>query len=64
MDLPDDMQRFMIRTKYFPQPSREDEIQVNLYMRKAFDEKSAVFLESTPNNEAAPKARTRRKSIA
>lgn len=48
LELPDDIQKFIIRTKYFPQPSREDEIQVYLYSRKAFDDKSAVFLEVTP----------------
>jgi|SRR5579875_1754112 len=48
MELPDDIQKLIIRTKYFPQPSREDEIQVYLYLKKAFDTKSAVFLEYTP----------------
>ncbi len=48
MELPDDIQKLIIRTKYFPQPSREDEIQVYLYSRKAFDSKSAAFLENTP----------------
>jgi hypothetical protein len=48
MELPDDIQKLIIRTKYFPQPSREDEIQVYLYSKKAFDSKSAVFLETTP----------------
>ncbi|MHB8568105.1 MAG: hypothetical protein ACYC7D_15135 [Nitrososphaerales archaeon] len=48
MDLPDDIQKFIIRTKYFPQPTREEEIQVYLYSRKAFDGKSALFLEDTP----------------
>ena len=47
-ELPGDIQKFIIRTKYFPQPSREDEIQVYLYLRKAFDGESAVFLEDTP----------------
>jgi DNA-binding transcriptional regulator YhcF (GntR family) len=49
MELPDDIQKLIIRTKYFPQPSREDEIQVYLYLKKAFDSKSAVFLENTPS---------------
>jgi hypothetical protein len=48
MELPDDIQKLIIRTKYFPQPSREDEIQVHLYSRKAFDSRSAAFLEYTP----------------
>lgn len=48
MELPDDIQRFIIRTKYFPQSSREDEIQVFLYSRKAFNRKSSVLLEDTP----------------
>lgn len=47
-ELPDDIQKLIIRTKYYPQPTREDEIQVHLYSRKAFDGKSAVFLEVTP----------------
>jgi hypothetical protein len=47
MELPDDIQKLIIRTKYFPQPSREDGIQVYLYSKKAFDSKSAVFLETT-----------------
>jgi hypothetical protein len=48
MELLDDIQKLIIRTKYFPQPPREDEIQVYLYSKKAFDSKSAVFLEITP----------------
>ena len=48
IDLPDDVQKLIIRTKYFPQPSRADEIQVHLYSRRAFDNKSAIFLEDSP----------------
>ena len=48
MELPDDIQKLIIRTKYFPQPSREDEIEVHLYSHKAFDDESAIFLEDTP----------------
>jgi hypothetical protein len=36
-----------IRTKYFPQPSIEQEILVHLFLKKAFEKKSATFLDST-----------------
>lgn len=47
LSLPEDVQKMLIRTKYFPQPSREQEILLFLYMKQAFDPESATFLDGT-----------------
>src|SRR5208283_1780866 len=47
LNLPEDVQRMLIRTKYFPQASRDQEILVFLYLRKAFNPKSAIYLDSS-----------------
>ena len=44
LGLPQDVQMMLIRTKYFPQPSREQEILTHLYLRGAFQKDSAVNL--------------------
>ena len=49
LSLPEDVQKMIIRTKYFPQPSREQEILVHLLLREAIDKSSAINLnESDP----------------
>jgi len=47
LDLPEDVQHMLIRTKYFPQPSRDQEMLVYLYLKKAFDKKSATFIDNS-----------------
>ena len=46
LSLPPDLQRTIIRSVYFPLPSREEEILTNLYLRGARDGKTAVSLGS------------------
>lgn len=36
LNLPEDLQRLIIRTVYYPTPSREEEILVYLYREKTF----------------------------
>jgi DNA-binding transcriptional regulator YhcF (GntR family) len=47
LNLPEDVQHMLIRTKYFPQPSREQETLVYLFLKKAIDKKSATFLDNS-----------------
>ncbi|MDA4130805.1 MAG: hypothetical protein OK457_08550 [Thaumarchaeota archaeon] len=47
LNLPEDVQHMLIKTKYFPLPSREQEILVYLFLKKAFDKKSATFLDNS-----------------
>jgi DNA-binding IscR family transcriptional regulator len=47
LNLPEDVQHMLIRTKYFPQPSRDQETLVYLFLKKAFDKKSATFLDNS-----------------
>jgi len=47
LGLPRDVQNLIIRTKYFPQPSKEEEILVHLFIREAKDAKSALRLDET-----------------
>ena len=47
LDLPDDAQRLIIR-EYFPTPSEEDYVLVNLLLQQAETPKRAVKLELTP----------------
>jgi predicted transcriptional regulator len=44
LNLPEDLQRLIIRTAYYPTPSREEEILVHLYREKAFSPESAIAL--------------------
>ena len=48
LSLPEDVQKMLIRTKYFPQPSREQETLVHLLLKGAVNENSGVYLEKTP----------------
>ena len=48
LGLPEDVQKMLIRTKYFPQPSREQETLVHLLLKGAVNENSGAFLEKTP----------------
>jgi DNA-binding transcriptional regulator YhcF (GntR family) len=47
LNLPEDVQKMLIRTKYFPQPSREQETLVHLLLKGAVNQHSAVYLEKT-----------------
>jgi DNA-binding transcriptional regulator YhcF (GntR family) len=48
LSLPEDVQKMLIRTKYFPQPSREQETLVHLLLKGAVNENSGAYLEKTP----------------
>ena len=41
LNLPEDLQRLIIRTAYYPTPSREEEVLVYLYREEAFSPESA-----------------------
>ena len=48
LGLPEDVQKMLIRTKYFPQPNREQETLVHLLLKGAVNENSGAYLEKTP----------------
>ena len=45
LNLPEDLQNLIIRTAYYPTPSREEEILVYLYRKKAFFPENAIELD-------------------
>lgn len=47
LDLPTDVQNLLIRTKYFPQPSKEEEILVHLFLNNALEPAKALALDGT-----------------
>jgi predicted transcriptional regulator len=44
LNLPEELQNLIIRTAYYPTPSREEEIIVYLYREKAFSPENAITL--------------------
>ncbi len=48
LSLPEDAQRRILRTEYFPKPSEEDMILIHLYQKDATTEKRSISLETTP----------------
>jgi len=44
LNLPEELQRLIIRMAYYPSPSREEEILVHLHREKAFSPESAVTI--------------------
>jgi len=42
LSLPDHVQKIIIRSLYFPTPSREEEILVHLHLRNATNERTAI----------------------
>jgi hypothetical protein len=48
LSLPNNLQRLIIRTAYFPTPTREQEILVHFYLRNALSPESAIELEDSP----------------
>jgi hypothetical protein len=51
LSLPLDLQKTIIRSVYFPLPSRQEEILTYLYLRDARNTKSAVFLPVNPGSK-------------
>ncbi len=47
LSLPDNIQKLIIRSAYFPTPSREEEIIVHLYLERAISRKKAIHLEKS-----------------
>ena len=47
LKLPEDLQNLIIRTAYYPTPSREEEILVYLYREKAFFPENAIELDQS-----------------
>ncbi|NWG09172.1 MAG: hypothetical protein HXX80_02480 [Nitrososphaerales archaeon] len=47
LSLPDNLQKLIIRSAYFPTPSREEEIIVHLYLRGALSRGRAISLEKS-----------------
>jgi predicted transcriptional regulator len=47
LNLPEELQNLIIRTAYYPAPSRDEEILVFLYREKAFSPESAFILDSS-----------------
>jgi hypothetical protein len=48
LNLPEELQNLIIRTAYYPTPSREEEILVYLHREQAFSAENAQVLERTP----------------
>ena len=46
-DLPEELQRLIIRTVYYPNPSREEEILVYVYNQKAFSPERTIKMEKS-----------------
>jgi len=44
LNLPEDLQKLIIKTAYYPTPSREEEILVHLYREKAFSPETAITI--------------------
>ena len=44
LNLPEELQRLIIRTAYYPAPSREEEILVHLYREGAFSPETAITI--------------------
>jgi len=47
LSLPDNIQKLIIRSAYFPTPSREEEIIVHLYLERAISREKAIRLEKS-----------------
>jgi len=47
LNLPEDLQNLIIRTAYYPTPSREEEILVYSYREKAFSAENAIKLDQS-----------------
>jgi len=48
LNLPEELQNLIIRTAYYPTPSREEEVMVYLYREQAFSPEKACKLERMP----------------
>ncbi|MCD6537138.1 hypothetical protein J7L18_00790 [Candidatus Bathyarchaeota archaeon] len=47
LSLPENVQKLIIRTAYFPAPSREEEVLVYLYLKKALSPETAIKMEKS-----------------